>query len=419
MLLKANHVIPGDGKTVIEHGAVLIERDKIRAVGEAATLEAGYRGPVQDFGEASILPGLIDAHVHLGNCQTQLDLSSYTIELKMLMAAHELQRAFSLGITGVRDVGSDHMLCETLRIADKKRFVRIPQLFTCDQGICMSGGHGWPLPSVRQADSPWEIRRAVRELLRDGADWIKVLTSHRTETPEYTQEELNAAVDECHRVGRKICVHAGAQPSIGMCIEAGFDTIEHGTFLTVEQAKRMAENGQAWVPTIIAYAYIDEVYRKEAATMGIDHARICPEQIEELLHELRGTRPELDLSRFSMEYVLNVSYFRKATETYACRLKPLADTGVAMLAGTDMVLDGAPLMPVARELEYMVAFGLDPLRAIQTATQTAAKVIGFTRTGTLEEGMFANLAVFTGNAAEDIRALSLCEATYFVGQRVY
>ena len=110
--------------------------------------------------------------------------------------------------------------------------------------------------------------------LRDGADWIKILTSHRTHTPEYTQEELNAAVDECHRRGVKICVHAGTHPSIQMCIDAGFDTIEHGTFMTREQAVQMRDKGIAWVPTIIAYTYIYEqlcdAATREAVAGGID-----------------------------------------------------------------------------------------------------------------------------------------------------
>ena len=108
----------------------------------------------------------------------------------------------------------------------------------------MSGGHGWT-DGIEQADGPWAIRAAIRRQVRDGADWVKLLTSNRADIPEFTQEELDAAVDECHRRRIKTAVHAGLPPAIQMCIDAGFDTIEHGTFLTVPQARQMAENGQA------------------------------------------------------------------------------------------------------------------------------------------------------------------------------
>ena len=121
----------------------------------------------------------------------------------------------------------------------------------------MTGGHGSQMgegEAVEEIDSPWALRIAVRKRIKSGGRWVKLLTSHRTNTPEFTQEELNAAVDECHRLGGKIAVHAGTQPSIQMCIDAGVDTIEHGTFMSEEQAKQMVEKGIAWVPTVMVYS---------------------------------------------------------------------------------------------------------------------------------------------------------------------
>ena len=132
----------------------------------------------------------------------------------------------------------------------------------------MTGGHGHQ-DGVEEADSPWGVRAAIRRQLRAGADWVKILTSNRGDIPEFTQEELDAAVDEAHRQGVKIAVHSGTQPSIQMCIDAGFDTIEHGTFLTEAQARQMAEKGIAWTPTITAYTYLYE-QTKQMIEAGVD-----------------------------------------------------------------------------------------------------------------------------------------------------
>ncbi len=420
MILKARKLIIGDGVTSIENGAVAIEDGKIIAIGNAKELEAKYPDKaVTDYGDATITPGLIDMHVHIGNCQTQPDMELYNQQLKGLMATHELILSLKKGVTTVRDVASDNKFCETLKIAAKKGYIQVPRILTTDRGICMSGGHGAGLSGVLEVDSPWEVRKAIRQNIREGADWIKILTSHRTFTPEYTMEELNAAVDECHRVGKKICVHAGTEPALSMCIEAGFDTIEHGTYLTVEQAKTMKEKNIAWVPTIIAYAYINELYKKQAEQMGIDHNMITPEKIEELKCELKLTRPEFDQSVFSNENVSSYAYFKNATDIYEKNLKELAETGVTILAGTDMVVYGAPVTPVAEELEYMVSFGMGTLSAIKTATSAPAKVLGLdSQIGLLKEGLFADIAIFEGDVEKDIAGLKKCKAVYVFGKKV-
>ena len=360
MLLLADHVILGDGKTVLDRAGVQIDgAGRLGAVGPAEELLGRFAGEeVQDLGDAAILPGLFDMHVHLGYYYSQPDREFYNDFMVAYYAAKQARLALELGITTVRDLSSPHGLCKTLREAGEKGFIQVPRIIHTDAGICMSGGHGHQ-DDIEEADGPWAVRAAVRRQARDGADWIKILTSNREDIPEFTQEELNAAADECHRRNIKTAVHAGLQPAIQMCIDAGFDTIEHGTLMTVEQARQMAQNGQAWTPTITAYQYL----------------------------------------------------------WAQCKDAQAPDTGVTVLAGSDMVLYGAPPLPIHRELAYMVEYGITPLQAIQTATQNPARVLGLEEeTGTLRPGLAADLLVVDGNPAQDIAALDRVRRVYLAGK---
>ncbi len=388
MIVTAATLLTGDGKTVLQNSGLRYdETGRITEVGPAAQLMANHPGEeAQDYGEASLLPGLFDMHVHLGFYYSQPDKPLYDDYLIALYAMQMAQKGLHLGITTQRDLSSPHGLCRQLRLAGEKGFCTLPRIIHTDTGICMSGGHGHE-DGIEEADGPWNIRAAIRRQLRDGADWIKILTSHRSHIPEYTQEELNAATDECHRRGVKAAVHAGCHPAIEMCIEAGFDTIEHGTFLTVAQAEAMAKKGIAWTPTIYAYTYL---YQREVQdTPG-------------------GQTPPEN------------SFYKKAAAAYKENFKALYDTGVTTLAGSDMVLHDAPPLPLAQELGLMVEYGLSPVQAIQTATQNPAKVLGLAEvTGELRPGLTADLAIYTGDVSQDIEALRKPLAVYLGGQKVF
>ncbi len=154
-----------------------------------------------------------------------------------------------------------------------------------------------------------EMRRAVRTEIREGADWIKVMTSHRSDVAEYTQEELNAAVDECHRHNRKAVAHSSRQPALQYCINAGFDTIEHGTDLTLEQILQMKEKGIAWTPTLYVYKSVCEKFTEKVAKNGIETLNYK----ELLLYNV---------------FVPGHHYYRE-------HFKEFADTGVEITAGTE------------------------------------------------------------------------------------
>ncbi len=396
MIIMAQHVITGDGRTLIEAGAAAITDGKIRDVGPAGEVTARYPGEsVVDYGEATILPGLFDMHVHLGYYYSQPDADRYDDFLIACYAAKQAETALALGITTVRDVSSPRHLCKQLRLAGEKGYLTVPRIIHTDAGLCMTGGHGHGEAS-EEVDGADNIRAAIRRQRRDGADWIKLLTSHRSSIPEYTQAELEAAVDECHRRDIKIAVHAGTQPSIEMCINAGFDTIEHGTFMTVEQARRMARNGQAWTPTITAYTYLYEYCQKIKAEGG-------------------------DLSNpVAAAAARDFAYFEPAARAYRDNFHELYMTGVTVLAGSDMVLYGAPPLPVNRELAYMVEYGITPLAAIRTATVNPAGVLGLAEvTGQLAPGLEADILVVAGNAANDITALNQVRCVYLGGKAVY
>ncbi len=396
MILTANTILIGDDQTVLHNYGVLVNSGGIiQAVAPLAQLKTEYPGEtVQNYGEATIMPGLVDMHIHLATHDTQPDAYLYNEHLTAYLAESRAKEALSLGVTTLRDVSGQNQLClKMVQAAEKGYIGPIPRIIHTNRGICATGGHGWTGDCL-QVDGPDAIRQAIRLEIREGADWIKLMSSHRSDVCEYTQEELKAAVDEAHRHKVKIAVHAGTQPSIGMCIDAGFDTIEHGTFMTVEQAGQMREKGLAWVPTIIAYTYAYEY-----------------------LSERRSAPPANSTDRTSLIFF---SYFENAYLAYKNNFRALYDTGVTVCCGTDMVLLGAPTVPVARELQYMVDYGITPVQAIATATGNCAKVLDRSgQIGELIPGAEADILVVEGNASQDIKALNHVKEVFLKGQSVH
>lgn len=397
MIICAKYLMTGDGKTVLEDKAVLTKDGKIEKIASKEELTKAYpEEEVKDYGEATLLPGLCDMHAHLGYYYSQPDTFNYGPQLIMLYALQHAQSAFERGITSVRDMSSAHGVCKNLKLAAEKGFVKIPSITHTDTGICMTGGHAWD--EVEEVDGPWEVRKEIRKQVRDGAEWVKVLTTHRSHIPELTQEELNAAVDECHRRGIKCGVHAGTNPGIQMCIDAGFDTIEHATFMTLDHAKQMAEKGIAWTPTIMAYTLLYD---------------ICKENLEK-----NAGKPVND--PVMQKEMKDYQYFEPAYKAYRDHFKEFYDTGVTVIAGTDMVMYQSPFLPLPRELQYMVEYGITPAQAIQTATSNPAKVLGVeNERGLVKEGLDADLLVVGGDLSKDITCLNDVKLVTLGGERVF
>ncbi|MGO5051583.1 amidohydrolase family protein [Lachnospiraceae bacterium LCP25S3_G4] len=397
MIYCSSHLLTGDGITHIKDAAICIGTNgKIQAVGTRADIIAKYPNEqITNYGNATILPGLFDMHVHFGYYYSQPDQFNYDDYMIAYYALEQAKLALSLGITTVRDLSSPHNLCKQLRLAGEKGYASVPRIFHSDTGMCMTGGHGHD-DGIVEVDSPWGIRKEVRKQIRDGVDWIKVLTSNRTSIPEYTQEELDAAVEESHRVGMKCAVHAGLQPALQMCIDAGFDTIEHGTFLTLDQVKQMAANGQTWVPTMTAYTVLYE-FCKDKLKNGVDAS-----------------------DRIAVKAMKDMAFFEPAFNAYKNNFKAFYDTGVNIVTGSDMVLYDAPPLPINRELELMVTYGITPIEALKTATVNCANVLGIHDiTGELKLGLEADMIVVSGNVAEDITALNHLQCVYMNGAMVH
>ena len=398
MIICAKYLLTGDGKTDLTDKAVLTGADgKIQKIASKEELVKEFpQEEVKDYGDATILPGLFDMHVHLAYWYSQPDSFNYNDQMITLYALQHAQAAFERGITSVRDLSSYHGVCKSLKLAAEKGFITVPKITHTDTGMCMTGGHA--CDEVPEVDGPWEVRKEIRKQVRDGAEWVKILTTHRSHIPEFTQEELDVAVDECHRRGIKCAVHAGTNPGIQMCIDAGFDTIEHATFMTVDHAKQMAEKGIAWTPTIMAYTLLYE---------------ICKDKME--------NHAGMPVNDPVMQKEINdYQYFEPAYKAYRDNFKAFYDTGVTVIAGTDMVMYQSPLLPLPRELQYMVEYGITPVQAIQTATSNPAKVLGVeNERGLIKEGLDADILVVGGNLSKDIKCLNDVKLVTMDGKRVF
>ena len=396
MILTAKTLINGDGKTVLKDGALCFEGGRIVEAGPMEHIREKYPNhEVTKYGEATILPGLIDMHVHLAYWLLRSDRDMYDDYLVAYQALNNAQRALFAGVTTVRDVFGPVGACRQLNLAAKKGFVRAPRVIFCNRALCITGGIDWKSGGgTVQVDGEAEIVKAIRTEIREGAEWIKMMTSWRTPgVAEFSQAEMNAAVGECHRLGKKIAAHSTIPPSLEMCIEAGFDTIEHGTDLTLEQAKRMRDKGIAWVPTIFVHKITYENLVKRIEAEGYDSLSDRDKQT----HELYG----------------------RCVKTYTDNFLRLADTGVTVLAGTDIVFEGGDAAPVADELACMTALGFDTLRAVAAATSSPAKVLGMEgEIGSLVPGAKADVLVVRGDVSKDIRALKDVEAVYLDGECV-
>ncbi|MEZ3433319.1 MAG: amidohydrolase family protein [Lachnospiraceae bacterium] len=394
MIAAAKKIITGDGSTVLENSAVYVDRNgKIAEINTACELKRRYPDEaVTEYPDSTLLPGLIDLHAHLGHwacCPPHALQNDY---MMAYITQKHARDAFGRGVTAIREVCSPEVVCQTMKAASEMGFFEIPRMEYCGSGLCITGGHGSSFglgEGVEETDGEDALRKAIRTRVKHGSKWIKIMTSHRSDVCEYSQKELDAAADECHRLGIKITAHSGTQPSIGMCIKAGFDTIEHATFVTREQVQEMADKGIAWIPTILPYTTI----------------------YHNMERRYEGTEKKPG------EYY----YCKAATDMYKDHFKEYYDTGVVIGAGTDNITaDGRTDLFVAKELAYMVEYGLTPLQAVQIGTMNGAKILGMQKiTGQIKEGLCADMLVADGDVFQDIAALERVNTVYLNGKIVF
>ncbi len=287
IVIKAAHMFDGVSDRVVSPGLVVILGDKIRAVGAGAEIPPGAE--TIDLGNATILPGFIDAHTHLTmdfdldfNHQESVGLKK-TIPEKALDSSVNARVTLLAGITTVRDVGSSDFLDVGLRNAINDGKVPGPRMLVSVHAIGATGGHcdngGFRYglfgketgPEDGVANGPDQMRLAVRFNVKYGADIIKTCATggvlsltDDVDTPQLTQEELNALVDEAHALRRKTAAHAHGAEGAKRAIRAGIDSIEHGSFLDDEALDMMKARGTYYVPTLMAIVGVKEVLEKGA-----------------------------------------------------------------------------------------------------------------------------------------------------------
>ena len=393
MIITAKRLIVGDGHSVyLDHGLRIGQEGRIVQLGKQAELIANYpEEEVLSYPESTLLPGLIDLHAHLGHYGPAPRQWQNPFMLAYI-TQHTAQKALSYGVTTLRDIASPHTVTQTMMTAADMGYMDLPRILPCGPGICITGGHGSAYglgEGVEEVDGPWAARAAVRSRIKAGCPWIKVMASHRKNVCELTGEEMEAIVDEAHRLGAKVAVHASTPKAIQRCIDAEVDSIEHCTFMSMEQAESMAAKGIAWVPTLLPYVELLE---------GAKKAPISPRQQE------------------------NLRLYTETMDTYHNNFTRLAKTGLLIGAGTDLVLadSGESDPAVARELEYMVECGFNCLQAIQAGTANGAKILGLEKvTGQLLPGLAADLLIVDGDPSLHIGDLKKVRRVLVGGKTVF
>jgi imidazolonepropionase-like amidohydrolase len=382
-----------DGAARVRPARVLIEGERIAAVGEAARAPDGT--PHVEFGGASILPGLIDCHVHLVD-EGLADATARDREpgaMRALRTADHARRTLEAGFTSVRDVGGRDHIEFGVRMAAGAGLIRAPRMRLAGKIVSQTtaGARMWQ-GMYREADGPWDAVKAVREQIAAGADLIKVMATGAVLAPgherpgaaQLSSAELRAVVEAAHRSGVHVAAHAHGIDGIRNAVEAGVDTIEHGTHLHEDRglASAMARRGIFLVPTLKALGYI-------ADPPG-------PGVPEEIVAKARERRADRDAT------------FKAAREN-----------GVPVAMGTDAATPFNRHGENAEELELMVALGMTPEQAIAAASSIAAAAVRSPDVGTLALGKYADIAIWDGDPLSDITALrSAPRAVYLGGLRV-
>jgi imidazolonepropionase-like amidohydrolase len=330
----------------------------------------------------TVLPGLINAHVHFsldGGPDSVGNLVKEAHLISAYKAAYAAEATLLAGTTTVRDVGCSGAIGPMLKKAIEAGFVKGPRMLTSGACIVMTGGHNRFIGV--EVDGVDEARKAARQQLKLGADLIKVVSTGGVITagvePEHTQlsmEEMRAAVDEAHNCGKHASSHAQGEQGIANSLNAGVDTIEHGIFLTPKLIDQMLKQGSTLVPTLTPMR----------RTLQADDMA--------------------DLPDYAVEKM------RRMSEPWLNSFKMAMDAGIPIVSGTDAGTPGNTHGSVAVEVKFMVEAGMSPRQALSSATQTAAKAIGMgDKVGTIAPGYFADLIFVRGNPLDDIRALdNLC-----------
>lgn len=390
--IRAGHLFDGTGDKTRDNMVIVVVGDRIQSVAAASSVTIPAGATVVDLSHATVLPGLIDCHTHLGARADRYD-EIYNFKTTPFQSAFaavvNARKTLEAGFTSVRDVGSLPFLAVDLRNSINEGLVPGPRIVASGPGISITGGHGdlnnfspqtrvSMFPEERDfqiADGVDQIRHVVRAQVKYGVDVIKILATggvlskgDSPGAPQFTPEELKAAADEAHMAGRKIAAHAHGTQGIKNAILAGIDSIEHASLIDDEGIRLAKEHGVYLVMDI----YNDDYILGKAIEFGL---------------------PKENVEKEKMVGRLQRENFEHAVKG-----------GAKMAFGTDAGV--YPHGDNAKQFFYMVKFGMTPAQAIRAATSSAADLIGRAKdVGTLEAGKFADVIAVTGDPLQDVRVL--------------
>jgi imidazolonepropionase-like amidohydrolase len=382
VFLHCGTLIDGKSQSPQKNVVIEIQGDKIIAVGASAR-------SVIDLAQETCLPGLIDTHTHV-LLQGDITADDYDKQLlkqspehRTILATVNARRALEYGFTTIRDLETEGAGYADVDVkkAIENGVIPGPRMQVATRALNVTGAYplegyapNLPVPhGVQVADGADEARKAVREQISYGADWVKVYADRNyrvredgvlDDIPTFTLDELRAIVDEAHRQRHKVASHAMALYGVHNSVEAGVDSIEHGNYIADEDMKTMVAHGTYYVPTIFVGAYVAQGRAAEGAT-------VWPKMLK--IHE---------------------DTFRRALRA-----------GVKIAFGTDAGGFAWTENP-AQEFSYMVKWGMTPAQAIRSATVSAAELLGMQdQVGTIEPGKFADIVAVPGNPLADVSAL--------------
>jgi imidazolonepropionase-like amidohydrolase len=390
IFLKAGRLIDVRAGRVLENQGILVEGERIKAVGPLAAIQANVPATARviDLTAATVLPGLADCHTHI-LLQGDITAADYdeqilkeSIPYRTIRATLAARTGLMNGFTAMRDLETEGAMYADVDVkqAINRGVIPGPRLFVSTRAFSATGmypllGYSWELrmpEGVQIVDGADNIRKAVREQVKYGADWIKFYADRRYYLKDgalhswvnFTEEEMKAIVDESHRLGRRVAAHAMGWEGIDASLRVGVDSIEHGYGLDAGLMDRMVRQGTYWCPTIYVGAYVAEGRAAAGAPIWL-------------------TMRDLEAKAFGV----------------ALR------RGVKIAYGTDAG-GYAWTENQAKEFTYMVRYGMTPMQAIQSATIVAADLLERPNDlGAVENGKFADIVAVTGDPLRDISEL--------------